>query len=267
MTLHSGVTTGTPYSLSRYTDLPMSKWSWFQACLEAKKMIAFDPQTATPGVWSLDPKDTLGLVFWTKNPKNLIQHRARLDPYYSVLHITATGWSEVERSAPSLPEAGKLLVEASRLFEKVYWRFSPVPLLPQKELLLRFQRLLAYATIAKMDRVYVSLLQPNDQIPETRTLQERFDILNMLTEEARTFGVRVILCADDKSFIGWSGTLFQTEVCVQPKDFKGKVQLENCGCVLMVDPFTVNEACSGNCLYCYAADRTLSSHRRDTTAC
>lgn len=228
-------------------------------------MIAFDPKTAAPGVWSLDPSNTLGLVFWTKNPKNLILNRSVLNLYDVIIHMTATGWSEMEKGVPTLPEAGTLLVAASKLFEKVYWRFSPVPLLPTKELILRFQRLLAYATIAKRDRVYVSFLQPNDQISETRTLQERFDILNMLSEEAKAFGVRVILCADDRSFVKWPGALFQTDVCVHPGDFKGKVQLENCGCVLMVDPFTINEACSGNCRYCYSADKTLSPHRRDTT--
>jgi len=265
MTLHSGTISGIPYSLSRYTDLPLSKWSWFESCLESKKMVAFDPRTAAPGVWSLDPKDTLGLVFWTKNPKNLILNRSLLNPYDVIIHMTATGWSEMEKGVPTLFEAGTLLVAASKLFEKVYWRFSPVPLLPRKELLLRFQRLLAYATIAKRDRVYVSFLQSNDKIPETRSLQEQFDILNMLSEEGKAFGIRVILCADNQNFINWTGKLFQTDVCVHPGDFKGKVQLESCGCALMVDPFTINEACGCCCEYCYAADKTLALHRRNTT--
>ena len=73
MSLLSGVDEGVPYSLSRYTDVPNSKWAWFQSCLESKKMVAFDPRKASaPGVWSLQPEDTLGLVFWTKNPMNLL---------------------------------------------------------------------------------------------------------------------------------------------------------------------------------------------------
>lgn len=257
--MQSGRTAKLPYSLSRWTDVPGSpnKWAWFQECLEHNKMIAFDPKTTAPKVWSLRPEDTLGLVFWTKNPTNLILGKKALSKYFVNIHVTATGWSEVERGAPTLRESGRLLVQTAKVFDKVRWRFSPVPLLSTHEVLHRFQNLLGYAARANMTQVIVSFLQPNGQIPETRTPQERFDLLNMLANEARKFGIEVILCADDQSFLERPGALFKTDACVSPEDFKEEVHLERCGCVSMADPFTVNEACSSNCLYCYAKDRTL----------
>jgi hypothetical protein len=263
--LYSGATAGVPYSLSRWTDVAVSKWRWFEDCLKAGKMVAFDPRTATPGVWSLAPEDTLGLVFWTKNPENMINHRRVLSPYEVIVHMTATGWEEVEKGAPTLEESTVRMMVAAKAF-KTYWRFSPVPLLPQNELFTRFCKICECAMVAGMDRVFVSFLQENDRMPETRSVQERFDILNIMSEKAASFNVDVILCADDQSFAEWSGALFKTDACVQPTDFGKGVQSENCGCVLMVDPFTINEACQYDCKYCYAGDQSLSPERRDTTS-
>lgn len=263
----SGVTEGIPYSLSRYTDLPASKWRWFEACLASGKMVAFDPRTAAPGVWSLAPDDTLGLVFWTKNPTNLLRNRGLLDPYRVTVHMTATGWSEVERGAPTLDESGRLLITTAKAFERVYWRFSPIPKLPPSEVIDRFGRLLVYAAMAEVRQVFVSFLQPNDKIPEERSTKARFALLNRLAQEADMFGVQVVLCKDDRSFQGCSGGRFATDACVQPVDFGGehRVHLENCGCVVMVDPFTINESCHFGCDYCYAGDKSLSTKKRNTT--
>jgi len=227
-------------------------------------MVAFDTQSIAPQVWSLAPEDTLGLVFWTKNPKKLSENRELLEPYNVIVQMTATGWAEAEKGAPDLNESAKLLYEASRAF-KVYWRFSPIPLLPHQELLRRFGFLLTYASMgAGLDRVYVSFLQENDRMPETRSSQERFDILNMLSEKARERGVDVLLCADDRDLVK-EGAVFKTGICVPASDFQGATQEEDCGCVLMADPFTINETCMYNCTYCYTADRSLSPERRDTT--
>lgn len=264
--MFNGYTEGIPYSLSRWTDISgdKSKWAWFEACLDAGRMVAFDPRTMAPGIWALTPNETLGLVFWTKNPKNLIQHRQRLDPYNVIVHMTVTGWWEVEKKAPTIFEAGYLLAEVSKIF-KTYWRFSPIPLLPPEKLLPRFCKLLDYASLAHTDRVYVSFLQDNDLISETRSLQERFDLLNSMAEKAKPFGIKVLLCADDQNFNTWPKASFQTSACVQTTDFGKGMRSESCGCVLMVDPFTINEACELNCQYCYTADRALSPHKRNTT--
>jgi hypothetical protein len=265
--MRSGVISGIPYSLSRWTDIPASekKWRWFESRLRSGKMLAFDSKSSAPETWSLAPADTLGLVFWTKNPKRLIQNRELLEPYNVVVHMTATGWTEAETGAPSLEESGQLLVETVKVFEKVHWRFSPIPLLPTRELYERFSKLLNYAILANLDHVYVSFLQKNDRMPELRSSSHKFDILNFLADIAKTRDVNVILCADDKSLLK-PGALFQTGPCVQAEDFGSDhpISFENCGCVAMADPFTVNEACDYDCSYCYSSDKSLSFEKRDT---
>jgi len=273
--MRSGVISRLPYSLSRWTDVCAGKWDWFIDRLLAGKMTAFDPQTAVPEIWSLDPKDTLGLVFWTKDPTNLIKSSKLLEPYNVVVQMTATGWTEAEDGPPNSTQAGILMSQASETFEKVYWRFSPVPLLPFHSVLSRFYDLLSYAVRAGIKSVYVSFLQENDRVPETRSTEEKIEILNKMTEQAVKCKIQLFLCADDQDLVEANG-LFSTGVCVPETDFINRnlwdhvtdtkpLLTEECGCVKMVDPFTINEACAYNCSYCYAGDEKLSPERRDTT--
>lgn len=263
--LRSGFSEGVPYSLSRYTDLPAAKWGWFESCLAAGQMIAFDSRTGAPSIWSLSPSETLALVFWTKNPSNLIASQLRLESYKVVVHVTATGWREVEKGAPTIEESGRLLVEAAAAFSAVHWRFSPIPLLPSQMILERFQYLLEYAHRAGRRQVFVSFLQPNDRIPETRGVSERFELLNRLSEIAEPAGLQVVLCKDDRSFDDWQGARFRLAPCVPASDFmRNGLTLEPCECVSMVDPFTINESCAYGCHYCYAGDKTLAAKKRNS---
>lgn len=261
--LRSGLQEGVPYSISRWTDIS-GKWTWFEGCLEAGQMVAFDPVSATPAVWSLKPEETLGLVFWTKDPAVLVASQKRLASYRVSVHMTATGWQEEEKGTPTWRESGRLLVQAAQVF-KVYWRFSPIPLLPRAVLVERFLRQLSYATYAGLREVYVSFLQPNDKVSETRSPAERFELLNILAGLAWEQGVRVILCEDDRTFKGWPGPQFEVGACVKPTDFPDhRVSVDSCGCVRMADPFTVNESCRFGCTFCYAADRSLHPKKRTT---
>ena len=104
------------YSLSRWTDLPIAKWSWFRQRLEQGWMLGIDPRTAMPGRWSLRPEDVLGLVFWTKNPTNLIEDAALLSEFPLVIHVTLTGWTEVEHGAPNIKWGLRRLGEVVEAF-------------------------------------------------------------------------------------------------------------------------------------------------------
>jgi DNA repair photolyase len=228
-------------------------------------MIAFDPKLGVPSVWSLAPRDTLALVFWTKDPSKLIASQLRLQPYNVIVHMTATGWREVEPGAPTLEESGRLLVEACRAFSRVHWRFSPIPLVPDQLVLERFKRLLEYAVRAGRPEVFVSFLQPNDMLPETRSATARFDLLNRLAEEANPAGLQVLLCKDDRTLDDWQGAQYGLAPCVPVSDFGAQgLPMEACECVIMVDPFTINESCSYGCQYCYAGDKTLAVRKRNS---
>lgn len=285
--MRTGVEERVPYSLSRWTDVPGAKWDWFKAQLAAGQMVAVDPRNAVPYRWSLRPEDTLGLVFWTKNPTNLVRDYALIEPYRTRVHVTITGWEEVEPGVPNyLIVAGKTAMLADRIGrDRIEWRFSPVPLLsdlrvPRRPdagtslagmgLLDRFERI-GRALSGYVGRVYLSFLQPNDRMPETRTAEERLGIMRSMAEIAAGYGMQVHLCNEDRTLLGASGlpSNLSPSVCAPPEDFAlpgaEKPASEGCGCVLMVDPFTVNESCTMGCQYCYAADQQYAPKKMNTT--
>lgn len=273
MRIRSGLEESVPYSLSRWTDVPDAKWGWFLASLDAGRMQAFDPRTGTPDWWSLSPEDTHSLVFWTKTPKNLVRNFDRLAPYKIKAHVTITGWTEVEHAAPSIEEATEW---ACRLSDKIgkdnlTWRFSPVPLLDNDSKPSLFSRFESIAS--KIHRhtttVFLSFLQLNDLIPETRDDGDRSLVMDELGYIAKQFKLQVRLCNADASEYPWAagpGNLSRG-VCVPCESVDGgPVPVsEKCGCAIMVDPFTINETCTMGCEYCYAADKTLSAKKRNTT--
>jgi hypothetical protein len=269
----SGREKGFPYSFSRWTDLPIDKWDWFMECISKGYFLGFHPIEAIPYNWSLRPDDVLGLIFWTKDPTNLMWSRLYERGYNIKAHITVTGWKEVEGKAPDHRRGAINLALAAHLLgpKNVYWRFSPVPILPHPVIVERFDCIAAQAAEEGLDRVYVSFLQENDRMPETRTEQDRLNILVELAEVAATRRIKVYLCNEDRLLLGHPNIHqnLSSGVCAPPEDFAlpglSKPASEGCGCVLMVDPFTVNESCSVGCKYCYAGVKEFSPKRRDTT--
>jgi len=257
-----------PYSLSRWTDVPAAKWPWMQQQLDQGWMVAIDQRTSVPARWSLKPQDTLGLLFWTKNPAVLLTEK-RLQDYRVKIHRTTTGWHEVEPGCPTIQDACDMFCASVRYFgpDNVIWRFSPIPLLPDSDVVMRFRKILNVAGPIGLRSVFVSFLQTNDQITETRTDEEKRTLLRKLTSEAKSRQIRVKLCADDQAIlVGQSNPGVSTGVCAPPEDFIYGRNLERdvCGCGFSVDPFSINETCTGGCLYCYAGDKTSAPKKRNT---
>ncbi len=262
-----------PYSLSRWTDVPAAKWAWFLAQLDRGYMLGIDPRTATPYYWSLAPEDVLGLTFWTKDPLALVLDRARLAPYAYKVNVTVTGWVEVEKGAPGLSEGPVQLKRTAELLgpDRVIWRFSPVPLLPDDVVVERFAHIARIATKdGNVNQAICSFLQPNDRVPETRTAEERRELLRKLAEVGAAYGVRVGLCKEDQTLYGRTvHPNLATVICAPPEDFGETASMatptEGCGCALAVDPFGPNESCTFGCAYCYAADKNLAPRKASTT--
>lgn len=264
--IRAGRSEGLLYSLSRWTDLPAAKWGWFRQRLDNGWMLGIDPRTGMPGLWSLKPDDVLGMVFWTKDPTNLIEDSALLKEFPLVVHLTLTGWTEVELGAPNIEEGLRRMAELVEVFgaDRVVWRFSPIPMVP--EVVDRFNHVAKEAKKMGLSRVYVAFLQDNDLMLDIRSKQTRQDLLCHMVDA----GLEVLVCNEDRALDGLQESKkLHYGVCEDGSRFTdGKFaepKTEGCGCALSVDPFTINESCSMGCFYCYAADRSLAGERRDTT--
>lgn len=267
--LLSGKAENLPYSLSRWTDVPGSKWPWVLQQFKQRWMVALDPK-GLPSKWSLKPEETLGFIWWTKDPTNLLKDGALLSPYRNKVHVTITGWEEVEKGAPSIHKAGQLLIRTARVFkpENVTWRFSPVPAV--SDVTKRFETLAGYAEDAGLTKVFLSFLQNNDLMPEQRSVQERQDLMERLANIGGDHGLQVKLCNEDRALVGrQSFPNLSSGVCSPPEDFDlpgvTVSPSEGCGCGYAIDPFTINESCSIGCRYCYAADQGTAPKKRNTT--
>lgn len=262
-----------PYSFSRWTDVSASqnKWDWFMACMAQGHMIAFDPRSGIPGHWSLKPEETFGMVWWTKNPTNLLKEKAMFDGHRLKVHLTITGWEEVEKGAPKTEDAAELACRTAEVFgvENTIWRFSPVPLV--EDAVARFEKIAKIVSSGGIKKTYLSFLQTNDLVAETRSKEDRLTLLLEFSRIAEPLGLQVYLCNEDTLLHRVNGmpANLSAGVCQPPEDFDlagySRGPSEGCGCILMADPFTINESCSLGCTYCYASDKELSSKKRNTT--
>lgn len=271
MRLIDGKAEGIPLSLSRWTDVCASKWAWFMAQMAQGYTIAFDPRTGIPGRWSLRPEMTAGMVWWTKNPQPLLDDAPAFSGHNMKVHVTITGWEEVEKGAPRTEDAAEMLCKVAECYgaENVTWRFSPIPLV--SDAVARFEKIAAIVGKSGVKRTYLSFLQLNDRVPETRTREERLVLLTEFAAIAQPHGIQVLLCNEDRILHRVAGlpSNLAAGVCQAPEDF-GQPGMkvppsEGCGCVLMADPFTINESCTLGCTYCYASDKSLSEKKRNTT--
>ena len=102
---------------------------------------------------------------------------------------------------------------------------------------------------------------------EPRKVEQRLETLDALARVVAPLDIEVLLCNEDRTLEGrvQEGNL-SNGICAEPFfGGNGPAQVEGCGCVLMADPFTINESCTMGCSYCYAADKTLSTKKRNTT--
>jgi len=264
MPARSGLLERFPYSLSRWTDLPAAKWGWFQERLQQGQMAAIDPKTGAFDLWSLRPEDTLGMVFWTREPTNLILNKALLEPYKKVIHFTLTGWHEVESKAPTLRQGLDLLSRVVDAFgpSVVQWRFSPVPAV--EDVVDRYQRIADHAIGLGLKDCFAAFLQNNDLMPELRSVEVRNQLLNSMVQAAPK--LTLLLCNEDNTLRkAQEASRVKYAICEDGSRFKGSCQTEGCGCALAVDPFTVNESCKFGCKYCYAADKDIAPKKHNTT--
>lgn len=161
-----------------------------------------------------------------------------------------------------------MLREAALVFgpENIVWRFSPIPQLPQEVVLQRFLPILQVAASVRIPKVYLAFLQSNDLMTEQRSPEGKLSVLRNLGKRAQDVGVQVVLCNDDAGALTEVLPGIEAGICVPPTTFSGPMPaVDGCGCVMMVDPFTINESCSYGCQFCYAGDKSLSPRKHNTT--
>lgn len=275
-------------SASRRTDIPAFYSGWLVNRLRAGFVLVRNPMNYhRVSRISLSPADVECLVFWTKNPREMLPRLTEIAGlgyrFYFLFTLTAYD-SRIEANVPDLHERLETFLALSAQIgrEKVIWRYDPILFTDRYSP--DFHRD-AFAVLAEQlsgatDRCIVSFLQMYrkcernmkdlalttppvaGQIALVRTLQDLAATHSIVLQscaqggtlgsELARAGIPPGKCIDARLVGGVTGA----EIAAA----KDKNQRKECGCIESIDIGAYN-SCPHHCLYCYANSDQVSVAR------
>jgi len=265
-------------SASRRTDIPSYYSKWFFTRIKEKFVYVRNPfNTRQISVISLDPELVDCIVFWSKNPKPMIDNLNLLNDYKYYFQFTLTPYeSDVEAKLP--PKTG--IIETFKKLsdiigpQKVIWRYDPILINNKYSITCHIDKFEKLAGVLKgyTEKVTFSFIDFYKKITENIKLLQ---ITEISTEEkniiAKSFseiagnnnflidtcaedidlskyGITYACCIDDRLISKITGKNLLIE--------KDKNQRPECGCVKSIDIGEYN-SCSNGCVYCYANHKNI----------
>ena len=261
-------------SVSRRTDIPNYYSDWFIARIKEGFLYVRNPMNAHQiSKIDLSPEVVDCIVFWTKNPANMIEKLEDLKRYMYYFQFTLTGYGrDVE---PNLPNKRQELIPTfKRLSEKigkerVIWRYDPI--LISKRYTMNYH-LQAFEEIADnladyTERVVISFVDFYSKTKRNArglgirqiTDEEMLEVAGKMAQIASKYNLIIETCAEQ---INLHEIGIQHGSCIDKKLIerllgckliakKDKNQRAGCGCIESVEVGTYNTCLSG-CKYCYA---------------
>ncbi|WP_394922561.1 DUF1848 domain-containing protein [uncultured Robinsoniella sp.] len=260
-------------SASRRTDIPSFYTDWFLKRIQEKQVWVRNPMNAHQiSRIDLSPEVVDGIVFWTKNPKPILERLKELKDYAYYFQYTINPYGrEIEEHLPPLKERMELFKTLSEMIgkERVIWRYDPIILNntynPQYHLeqfaymadeLAPYTKKCVFSYLdfyTKMkNRMKQMGIRPADR-EEKEYLAEAFSktasrcgiVLETCAEDIdlEKYGILHGRCIDDK-------LLSQIIECPLKVE-KDKNQRLECGCAASIDIGLYN-TCKNGCVYCYA---------------
>lgn len=260
-------------SVSRRTDIPALYSEWFFNRIKEGFVCVRNPMNRHQiSRIRLDPTLIDCIVFWSKNPKPMLNQLHLLNEYMYYFQITINSYdTKLEVGVPkkdSIIETFKCISEklGSR---RVIWRYDPILLSNDIDITYHFKYFEAIASrlrgytdicvISFVDQYKKTQRNLNNTTVREPYLNEMLILADGIAEIANLYGIKVQSCAEgiELSHLGiYHGQcidkiLIEELLGVQLDVTKDKNQRLECGCVQSIDIGEYN-TCSHNCLYCYA---------------
>ncbi|RDY32023.1 DUF1848 domain-containing protein [Lachnotalea glycerini] len=270
-------------SASRRTDIPCYFSDWFINRIEEGFVYTRNPMNyRSVSNITLKPEVVDFIVFWTKNPNNMLNKLKYLENYQYYFQFTLNGYGTIlEKNIPPRDELISIFIKLSQLIgkEKVIWRYDPIIL--NKTFDINFHtknfEFIAKSLKNHTGKVVISFFDMYKKISKKMRLLEigatkEIDILelarilsdiahrnNLIIEtcaekyDLSKYGINHGQCIDDKLIGGILGSKINVK--------KDKNQRLECGCVQSVDIGAYN-TCPNCCQYCYAnaSDKTIEQN-------
>ena len=261
-------------SVSRRTDIPNYFSDWFYNRIKEGFLYVRNPMNAHQiSRIDLSPEVVDCIVFWTKNPANMLERLDELKSYQYYFQFTLTGYGkDVE---PGLPDKREVLIPTfKKLSEKVgaqrvIWRYDPIFLSPRytPEYHLRAFEEIAQCLAGYTRKVVISFVdlyaktQRNTAGLQIKSLSDRemFELAEQMVAISARYGMEVESCAEviDLQSVGVKHgscidkNLIEEIIGCKLIVNKDKNQRAECGCFESVEIGTYN-TCKNGCRYCYA---------------
>lgn len=260
-------------SASRRTDIPAFYSNWFFNRIKQEFLLVRNPMNAHQvSRITLNPNNIDCIVFWTKNPRPMLNRLEKLKDYKYYFQFTLNSYDKsLEPNVPRKKYLINTFMELSQKIgkEKVVWRYDPIILTDKftKEYHYKWFEYLAKNLCNYTNKCVISFLdlykKTERNLRETKIIPlnkidmeeiaYRFSSIalkyNLIIEscseeiELEKFGVNHGKCIDD-------GLISKILNCSLNID-KDPNQREICGCVRSIDIGAYN-TCKHECLYCYA---------------
>ncbi len=264
-------------SASRRTDIPAFFAPWFFNRIDEGFVLVRNPMNPKMvSRISLSPDIVDCIVFWTKNPRPILDYLSRLDNfgyhYYFLFSLNGYGPLLEEKVPPVDLVIDTFCALSGKIGkERVIWRYDPIVLTDEMDAIyhLRHFRTLAEQLSGATETCIFSFL---DLYQKCRRNLSGIDIVNpdldlirdlslQLNDIASGYGINLSACAEDLTRPGLEGRIRPAQ-CIDdrlvgrisgrevslPKD---KNQRALCGCVESIDIGAYN-TCGHLCKYCYA---------------
>lgn len=261
-------------SASRRTDIPAFYSDWFINRIKEGYVLVRNPLNIHQiSKIKLTPDLVDFIVFWTKNPENMIEKLDELKDYNYYFQFTLTSYDkDIEEN---VPQKGKYVISTFKKLsdkigkEKVIWRYDPI-LLNEKYTIEyhceNFEKLAKQlsdytekCTISFLDFYKKTERNLKDQNIEVSDEIKMRLIAKIFSKIAEQYGIKIDTCSEaiDLNEFGIShahcidADLMEKLTNYKFRVSKDKNQRKECGCVESIDIGAYN-TCKNRCKYCYA---------------
>jgi DNA repair photolyase len=260
-------------SASRRTDIPSFYSEWFLNRIKEKFVYVRNPMNIHQiSKISLKPDVVDCIVFWTKNPKPMLDKLELLKEYFYYFQFTLNPYErEIE---PNLPFKDEIINTFKNLSdkigpEKIIWRYDPILLNNKYSITYHIDNFEKLAGILKgyTEKIIFSFIDFYKRITENIrminankiTIDEKNIVAEKFSQIARENNLSIDTCAEDIDFSKYG---IAPARCIDDRLIakitgydliteKDKSQRSVCGCVKSID-IGEYSSCSSGCIYCYA---------------
>ena len=260
-------------SASRRTDIPAYYSEWLINRINERYVCVRNPMnTHQISKINLDPEVIDCIVFWSKNPKPMLDKLHYFSEYAYYFQFTLNPYDQDVEA--NLPPKNEILETFRKLSDKigpqrVVWRYDPVLLNNKYTVAYHIDKFNEFACLLKgyTEKVIFSFIDFYKKIAENIKstginkipLEEKNILAENFSRTAAENNFFIETCAED---IDLSRFKIEHARCIDDRLIskitghnlfveKDKNQRLECGCVRSVDIGEYN-SCSNGCVYCYA---------------